>query len=83
MNMEYIDIINIVNDAWLATSKLVKHEMKKNLRKIELSNDKEDTIKSIVVSLNYENSLAGYAYINSNYNIGDNFLEIREVLTNF
>lgn len=81
--MEYIDIINIVNDAWLATSKLVKHEMKKNLRKIELSNDKEGTIKNIIAALRYEDSLAGIAYINENYVIGNNFIEIREILSNF
>ena len=81
--MEYIDIINIVYDAWLATIKLADHEMKKNLRKIELSSNKEDVIKNIIASLDYENSYAGCAYINSNYTIGNNFMEIRETLSNF
>lgn len=81
--MEYIDIINIVNDAWLSTTKFVEHEMKKNLRIIELSDNKENAIKDIIKSLNYEKSWAGYAYINSNYTLIGTFWDIRKILSDF
>ena len=81
--MEYIDVINIVNDAWLTTIKNAEHEMKKNLRKIELNTDKEKTIKDIIQSLPYENSFVGNAYINNGYTAGNTFVEIRENIANF
>lgn len=81
--MKYIEILNIVNDSHLDAVKLVEHEMKKHRRRIELSIDKEAEIKSIISSLGYEDSIAGNAYINSNYNAGSTYFDVRNNLTSF
>lgn len=75
--MEYIEILNIVNDSHLDAVKLAEYEMKKHRRRIELSSDKEAEIKSIISSLGYEYLIAGNAYINSNYNAGSTYFDIR------
>lgn len=67
--MEYIDVLNIAIDARFEVGKLVRHEMKKNLRAIELSRDKEYEIMRIIKALEYEKTIAGNCYINSDYDM--------------
>lgn len=75
--MEYIEILNIVNDSHLDAVKLAEYEMKKHRRRIELSSDREAEIKSIISSLGYEYLIAGNAYINSTYNAGSTYFDIK------
>lgn len=81
--MEYLDILNIVVEAHLYAVKQVRFEMKKHRRRIELSDDRMAEIKSIIKSLNYENTIAGHAYINSDYDAGSTYVDVRENLTNY
>lgn len=82
--MEYIDAVGIVYDIWVdETQSLVRYEMQKNKRLIELSSDKEYTIKSLIATLNYEETLLGQAYIKNNYYVGGNIFEIREKVAGY
>lgn len=82
--MEYIDILGIVYDVWVDdVPSIVKYEMKKRIRRIELSNDKDTTIKSIISSLDYERCLIGRAYIANNYEAGNTVFDIREWAADF
>jgi hypothetical protein len=81
--MEYLDILNIVVEAHLYAVKQVRFEMKKHRRRIELSDDRMAEIKSIIKSLNYENTIAGHAYINSDYDAGSTYVDVSENLTNY
>lgn len=81
--MDYFEVVNIVHDAWFDSIKIVRYEMRKHLRKIELSVNRTNEIKSIISSLNYETSLAGRGYIASNYYIGESFVEIRDRIACF
>lgn len=73
--MEYLDILGIIYEVWEDDFQ-ARYKMKKNIRKTELSSDKEATIKSIISSLDYENCLIGSAYINNGYYIGNTIIEI-------
>ena len=82
-DMEYINVINWVYDAFFEVQKPVRYEMKKHMFKIGLSNDKEKIIKELILQLDYETSLAGFAYISSGYKIGPTLIDVRDRLTKY
>ena len=81
--MEYIDVINWVYDALFEAQKTVRYEMNKHKFKIELSDDKEKTIKDLISQLNYEESAFGMAYISNGFKIGSDLVGVRDVLTRY
>ena len=81
--MEYIDVINWVNDAFFEARKTVRYEMNKHMFKIGMSNDKEKTIKDLISQLDYEKSMAGIAYISNGFKIDLHPIGRRDTLTRF
>ena len=81
--MEYIDVINWVNDAFFEARKAVRYEMNKHMFKIGMSNDKEKTIKELISQLDYEKSMAGIAYISNGFKIDPHPTGRRDTLTRF
>lgn len=81
--MEYIDVINWVDDAFFEAQKMVRYEMNKHMFKIGMSNDKEKTIKNLISQLNFEKCAAGIAYISNGFKIDPHPTGRRDTLTRF
>lgn len=81
--MEYIDVLNWVLDASFKAQSAVRYEMKKHMFKIELSSNKDATIRELISQLDYEGSLAGHAYIASGFKIDWHPVGRRETLVRY
>lgn len=81
--MEYLDIVNAVMDSHFEAIKYARHKLKQHIRQIELSGNAESETKKIIASLDYDKTIAGSAYINSDYHVGVTHIEVRNTLASF
>lgn len=81
--MDYLEVINIVQNEYLKANNRAKFEITEVKRKCLLSTDKEAFINNELMGIDYKKSAFGYYYIACNYFCGSTWLEMRDVITQY